>query len=138
MIYTIDGAKGTGKTKKIIDQANDCLEKVKGHIVFLSTTSRYRMEIRPQIKFIDMSEEKIATKECLVGFVKGLLGANYDIEYIFIDGMYKMMGVALDSPEVAEFMATLEIISQKTKVNFVLTISCDRSEMPQFLTKYIK
>ena len=74
----------------------------------------------------------------MIGFVKGLLSANYDIEYIFIDGMYKMMGVKLDSPEVAEFMATLEIISENTKVNFVLTISCDRSEMPQFLTKYIK
>lgn len=138
MIYTIDGAKGTGKTKKIIDQANDALAKVKGHIVFLSTNSRYSMEIKPQIKFIDVSDEKIGTKECLIGFVKGLLCANYDIEYIFIDGMYKMMGVKLDSPEVAEFMATLEIVSEKTKVNFVLTISCDRSEMPQFLTKYLK
>ncbi len=138
MIYTIDGAKGTGKTKRIIDRANESLTKVKGDVVFLSTTSRYRMEIKSQIKFIDVTAEKISCKECLIGFVKGMLCGNYDIEYIFIDGMYKMMGVALDSPEVAEFMATLDIISESRNINFVLTVSCDHSEMPQFLLKYIK
>ena len=107
-------------------------------VVFLSTTSRYRMEIKPQIKFIDVTAEKISSKECLIGFIKGMLCGNYDIEYIFIDGMYKMMGVALDSPEVAELMATLDIISESRNINFVLTVSCDRSEMPQFLLKYIK
>ena len=36
MIKLITGAKGTGKTKIIIDMANDNVETAKGDIVFLT------------------------------------------------------------------------------------------------------
>ena len=97
MIKIIEGAKGTGKTKKIIETANYGLGERKGDTVFLSTTTRYRTEIKPQIKFIDAKGEGIVGKEMLFGFIKGMLAANYDIEYIFIDGVYKIMGVEIDS-----------------------------------------
>lgn len=135
MITIIDGAKGSGKTKRILDKANGVLLETKGDAVFLATTTRYRMEIKPQIRFIDTVNEGINTKDALIGFLKGLLCGNYDIEYIFIDGFYKMMGVALDSPEVAEFFLALENLSKH--VNFVLTVSCDREAMPAFISKYI-
>ena len=51
MITIIDGAKGSGKTKRIINAASDALAVSKGDIVFLATTTRYRTEIKPQIKF---------------------------------------------------------------------------------------
>ena len=41
MIKIIEGAKGTGKTKKIIETANYGLGERKGDTVFLSTTTRY-------------------------------------------------------------------------------------------------
>lgn len=135
MITIIDGAKGSGKTKRILDKANGVLKDTKGDVVFLATTTRYRMEIKPQIRFIDTVAEGIGTKDSLVGFLKGLLCGNYDIEYVFIDGFYKMMGKTLDSPEVAEFFLTLENLA--SHVNFVLTVSCSREEMPAFISKYI-
>ena len=136
MIKLIYGSKGSGKTKKILDMANDALASTKGDVVFLATTTRYRMEIKPQIRFIDTVEEGISTKDALIGFIKGLLCGNYDIEYVFIDGFYKMMGVELDSPEVAEFFMALAGLSQNT--NFVLTVSCDLDKMPACIAKYVK
>lgn len=65
-----------------------------------------------------------------------MLSANYDIEYIFIDGVYKMMGVSIDSPEMAELFMMLERISALSAVKFILTVSCSVEEMPEFIAKY--
>lgn len=135
MIKIIYGAKGSGKTKRILDSAEVALRTTKGDVVFLAATSRYRMEIKPQIRFIDTINEGIGSKDALIGFLKGLLCGNYDIEYIFIDGFYKMMGVDLFDPSVAEFFLALEQLSDN--VNFVLTVSCDKEEMPAFIAKYV-
>lgn len=135
MIKIIYGAKGSGKTKRILDSAEVALRTTKGDVVFLAATSRYRMEIKPQIRFIDTINEGIGSKDALIGFLKGLLCGNYDIEYIFIDGFYKMMGVDLSDPSVAEFFLALEQLSDN--VNFVLTVSCDKEEMPAFIAKYV-
>lgn len=134
MIKIIYGSKGSGKTKRILDSANIALSETKGDIVFLATTNRYRMEIKPQIRFIDMVEEGVCSKDGLLGFIKGLLCGNYDIQHVFIDGFYKMMGVSLDDPAVAEFFMTLENLS--ANVEFVLTVSCDKDEMPACIAKY--
>lgn len=135
MIQIIYGEKGSGKTKKILDCATQALADSKGDVVFLAATSRYRMEIKPQIRFIDAIEEGIGSKDGLIGFVKGLLCGNYDIEYVFIDGFYKMMNVSIDSAESSEFFLALERLA--TGVNFVLTVSCDLDKMPAFIKKYI-
>ena len=135
MIEIIYGAKGSGKTKKILDAANGAIDKTKGDIVFLAATTRYRMEVKPQIRFIDAIDEGIHTKDGLIGFVKGLLCGNYDIEYVFIDGFYKMMGTTIQDPEVAEFFLALESLA--SGVNFVLTVSCNIEDMPPFIAKYI-
>ncbi len=137
MIKIIEGAKGTGKTKKIIETANYGLGERKGDTVFLSTTTRYRTEIKPQIKFIDAKGEGIVGKEMLFGFIKGMLAANYDIEYIFIDGVYKIMGAEIDSAEMAELFMLLGKLEEGTGVNFVLTISCEREKLPSFIAKYL-
>jgi len=135
MIKIIYGEKGSGKTKRILDCATQALADSKGDVVFVAATSRYRMEIKPQIRFIDAIEEGIATKDGLIGFVKGLLCGNYDIEYVFIDGFYKMMNVAIDSPESCEFFLALDRLAQG--VNFVLTVSCDLDKMPAYIKKYV-
>ena len=137
MISIIVGAKGTGKTKQIIDRANATLEERKGDTVFLTTTTRYRMEINPRIKLIDVRDEGICNKDLLFGFIRGMLSANYDIEYVFIDGVYKMMNTTIDSAEMAELFLLLETLDNGSNVKFVLTISCDKENLPAFIAKHL-
>ena len=137
MISIIVGAKGTGKTKQIIDKANATLESRKGDTVFLTTTTRYRMEINPRIKLIDVRDEGINNKDMLFGFIRGMLSANYDIEYFFIDGVYKMMNTTIDSADMAELFLLLETLTNNSPVKFVLTISCDKENLPAFIAKYL-
>ncbi|HHU43221.1 MAG: ATP-binding protein [Bacillota bacterium] len=135
MIELIYGSKGTGKTKRIIDMAHQSLEKSDGFVVFLADTNRYVREIKYAIRFLNTKEIFIKGEENLVGFIKGLINSNYDIKEIFIDGVARMLGV--DIPEMGSFMNQLDQISEKYDIHFVLTISCDKENLPQFFSKYI-
>lgn len=137
MITIIYGAKGTGKTKRIIDLANENVYTQKGDVVFLAATSRYRMEITSKIRFVDVVDIGITSKDGLLGFIKGLVNGNYDIETIYIDGVYKMMRTTIDSEEMAEFMMAVDSLSAQG-IRFIMTVSCEKENLPEFIAKYIK
>lgn len=136
MIKIIYGSKGTGKTKQIIDMANAALEKTGGYVVFLADTNRYVREIKYAIRFLNTKEASINGEESLIGFIKGLISANYDIKEIYIDGAARMLGG--DIPSMDSFMSRLDAIAQQYGTEFILTVSCDREELPEFFEKYIK
>lgn len=135
MIKIIYGSKGTGKTKQIIDRANGGIEKHLGDIVFITDTTRYIHDIKYQIRFTNTKENKIASEDGLIGFILGMLEANYDIRFMYIDGAARMMGK--DIADLKSFFERLEEISNKTEVTFTLTVSADRAVLPEFITKYI-
>lgn len=131
MIQIIYGSKGSGKTKKIIDQANSSIAKELGDIVFISDTSRYIREIKYQIRFTNSKESNIKSEDGLIGFIQGMIEANYDIRLFFIDGIARMIGKEIN--DMASFFERLKAISQKTEATFVLTISADYDDLPDFL-----
>ncbi len=137
MIQIIAGEKGSGKTKKLINFVNDTAVSGKGIDVVLATTDRYRQEIKPEVRFIDVTEEGVNNLDRLIGFIKGLLCGNYDIEYVFIDGIHKMLATEIGSSSMADFFMALDSIGEKSMVKFVLTVSCAVDKLPEFVKKYL-
>ena len=137
MIQIIAGEKGSGKTKKLINFVNDTAVSGKGIDVVLATTDRYRQEIKPEVRFIDVTEEGVNNFDRLIGFIKGLLCGNYDIEYVFIDGVHKMLATEIGSSIMADFFMALDSIGDKSMVKFVLTVSCAVEKLPEFVKKYL-
>lgn len=135
MIKIVYGSKGSGKTKAIIDQANECINKELGDIVFIADTSRYIHEIKYQIRFTNSKESNILSEDGFIGFIQGMLEANYDIRFFFIDGASRMIGKPIQ--EMGSFFEKLEQISGKTEATFTLTISCSLEELPDFIKRYI-
>lgn len=136
MIELICGAKGSGKTKRIIDMANSNIDTAAGSIVFLSDTDRYMYDIRYQIRFVNTEKHKIFTEEALLGFIKGILASDHDIESFYIDGAHRIL--KKDVTEMKSFYDALGDIAKHTQTKFVVAVSKDASEMPEFLTEYIK
>ena len=134
MIKIIYGSKGSGKTKRIIEQANSSIAKELGDIVFISDTSRYIREIKYQIRFTNSKESNIKTEDGLIGFIQGMIEANYDIRLFFIDGAARMIGKSID--EMESFFDRLKAIAQKTEATFVLTVSADYGELPAFIREF--
>ena len=56
MIKVIYGAKGTGKTKQMIDAANEAVKTAKGHLVFITDTKRGMYDLEREVRFIDVTD----------------------------------------------------------------------------------
>ncbi len=139
MIKLITGAKGTGKTKIIIDMANDNVETAKGDIVFLTDTDRYMYSLRYQIRVINTDILKRAGQSNLderelIGFIKGVLAGNHDIESFYIDGAHRMLGRKVADME--DFFTDIYAVAKTTETRFILTVSENEENFPEFLKKY--
>ncbi len=139
MIKLITGAKGTGKTKIIIDMANDNVETAKGDIVFLTDTDRYMYSLRYQIRVINTdclkrAGQSVVDERELIGFIKGVLAGNHDIESFYIDGAHRMLGRKV--VEMEDFFTDLYAVAKNTDTRFVLTVSENEENFPDFIKKY--
>ena len=89
MIKVIYGAKGTGKTKQMIDAANAAVATAKGHLIFITDTKRGMYDLARDIRFIDVTDFDVAGEAALCGFIKGVIAGNHDNEYVYIDGVMR-------------------------------------------------
>ena len=135
MIQIIYGAKGTGKTKQLIDRANkDALES-HGEVVFLADTNRYMYDLRYVVRFVNVCEYEIQTEIGLLGFIRGILAGNKDVKSIYIDGAHRMTN--RDICDMTWFYNKLEELAQKNDMQFILSVSAPKEELPDFIQKYI-
>lgn len=134
MIQLIIGAKGSGKTKKLIDKANASLAEAKGNVVFISNKPKYSQEINIKIRFVTAEEFHLKCEAELIGFIHGLIAGNSDIEAIYIDGIARIVGKRAKESE--ELYKTLEAISAKRGIDFVITVSEEAEEIPEFMAIY--
>ena len=131
MISVIYGAKGTGKTKRIIDAANTAAEKASGKVIYIADNGQ-SLGISPSIKFINLNEYSVATEEQFIGFIKGMLATDFDIQSIFIDGLSRLIACPAD-----DLKPVFDAIEKAAgKIDFVVTVSADK--LPAYLKKYAK
>ena len=135
MISIICGPKGSGKTKRIIDAANEAVATAKGHLIFITDTKRYMYDLRREIRFIDVSDYAIAGVDALSGFIRGAIAGSYDNEYVFLDGVARIAGKPL--AEMAQLFYILEKVAELRSIKLYVTCSCAEEELPDFLKKYL-
>ncbi len=129
MISVIYGAKGTGKTKRIIDAANAAAESASGKVIYI-TDNGQSLGIAPNIRFINLNEYDVADEAQFIGFVKGMLATDFDIQHVFIDGLSRL--AKRPAEELKPVFEALEKAGDK--VAFVVTVSADK--IPAFLKNY--
>ncbi len=131
----IYGPKGTGKTKAILESANNTLETAKGHVIFVTDTTRYTYDLSNQIRYLDVSGFEIIGEDGFRGFLKGLVAANGDNEYIFIDGIARIANKPLGQLE--SIFNAMDKLEKDFGVKFVLTCSSAKEDLPEFIAKYV-
>ncbi|MBR2870226.1 MAG: hypothetical protein IKB98_02445 [Clostridia bacterium] len=129
------GPKGTGKTKAIIDCANKTLESAKGHVIFITDTKRYTHDINYNIRFIDVTDFDVKCSGGFRGFVKGIVAANGDNEYVYIDGIARITNKPLE--ELGNLFEAMGKLEEAYGVKFVVTCSAAKEDLPDFVLKYV-
>ena len=134
MIKTICGLKGSGKTKRIIMQANNDAAVATGNVVFITDTKRYMYDLVRKVRFVDVKDYGIASVEGLLSFVKGIVAGNSDTQYVFIDGAARITGTEPGAME--DFYKELEMMRGDFGLNFILTVSLAEEDLPEFIKKH--
>ena len=136
MIKLLVGKKGTGKTKVLLEKVNECAASANGNVVFISNdTGKNMYDIKSSVRMADTSEFDINTWDEFIGFIFGIVSGNFDITDIFVDGTLKI--VANDMGGFEKFLQELDKAGEKFNINFMLSISMDAADMPEYAKKYI-
>ncbi|MBS4539148.1 hypothetical protein GOQ27_11790 [Clostridium sp. D2Q-11] len=135
MVNFICGKKGSGKTKKLISMANDDINNVNGDIVFIESKKRHTLDLNHKIRYISAMDFNIRNIETFHGFLCGIIAEDYDIEKIYIDGLYKI--VELDFYLLEKLIDDLETIEKDYKMEFIISMECSEEEVPNKMKKYL-
>lgn len=136
MIEFVYGAKGSGKTKKMIDMANAEVGSAKGDILFINDRDKYRVTVDTKIRFINSEDFEIKGEEELYGFISGVIAGNYDVDVVYIDNLLRILDA--DGPEdISGILEKLDKIQKKQDIKFVLSLSCEESTVPDCVKNYL-
>ena len=134
MVEIIAGVKGKGKTKVLIEKVNDAVKVAKGDIVYIDKSNKHMYELSNRIRFIVSPEYGITNTDMFLGFLAGILSQNYDIETIYLESFLTIANVDVSNDaDVEATVAKIQEISEKYDVDFVISASRDKSDMPESL-----
>ena len=135
MLKLIIGAKGSGKTKTLIELVNNALKETNGSVVCIEKGDKLRFDISYECRLIDTKEFCVSNAEALYGFVAGILASNHDVSDLFIDSALKICEndqVAFDA-----FIAKVDDLVTKNNVNCVMTSSLPVENATEAEKKYL-
>ena len=128
MVKLLVGHKGSGKTKQMIDLANESIQNSKGSIIFINKNHRLMYDLKYRIRVICMEDfEHITNCDEYIGFLYGIISSDHDIETIFIDSILKHADFKIS--DLPEFIARLKDISKNYGMDFVVSVSAEKEEM---------
>lgn len=134
MIHVFCNKRGSGKTKALINLANEKALTSKGHIVYIDDDRRPLLELDRRIRFIATNEFYLKNQESFYGFLCGILSEDYDIDTVFIDGLFNIVEGNLH--DAAHLFCLLEKLMDSNNIDIYININGDK-EMPDFIKKYV-
>ena len=135
MVKLMVGRKGSGKTKTMVDMANDLVQTSDGSVVFINKDHRLMYDLKYRIRVISMEDYKFVNNiDEYIGFVYGIISSDHDLEAIFIDSILKYSNIAL--ADVGDFLKKLSDISKDHEVDFYVSLSADSEELGDAIKGY--
>lgn len=134
MVKLLIGEAGSGKTKAMIQMANDSVEEVKGEMVYIESTNKHMHQLHRDIRFISTQDFNLDSIKSVYGFLCGLVSENYDIQKIYIDGLDKI--VKDIDMEIVTFIEEIEKFSERYEVEIILSASIYDKEILKKTQKY--
>lgn len=132
MVQLILGKKGKGKTKIILDMVNKEVNDAKGNIVYLDKSMGHMYELNNKVRFINVLDYEIANADEFIGFIRGIVSQDHDLEQIYFDSFLKIAQLEA-SDRIEEVVAELDQISDKYGFKIVASVSLDEAELPEAL-----
>ena len=117
MIQIISGVKGKGKTKFLIQKANEAVKAANGSVVYLDKNNKHMYELSNRIRLINVGDFPIDTYDAFLGSFLTIASVSDDY--------------------VGYVLSKLSDISEKFHVDFTISVSIDADSIPEEFKKDI-
>ena len=128
MVTLIIGKKGSGKTKKLIQLANEAVAKSSGNVVVIDKGSKLTYDVTHKARLIDTDVYGVKGYDMLLGFISGICAGNYDVTDIFVDSTFKICPEAVNGLEA--FVVRLNALEAESEAKITLLVSSGDAELP--------
>ena len=135
MVSIIAGEKGKGKTKILLEKANEAVSKANGSVIYLDKSSKHMYELNNKIRLINVSEFPTMSADGFIVFISGLISSDHDIEAIFLDSFLKL--AVLEGADITSAIDRIETLGEKYGITFVISVSADASNLPENAKKNV-
>lgn len=135
MVQLIVGKKGKGKTKQLLDKVNGAIKTAEGNIVYLDKSTKHMFELNNKVRLIDVSAYPLRNSNEFIGFICGIISQDHDLQEMYLDSFLKI--AQLEGEDVTDTLEQLKKLSEVFKVNFVVSVSMDKEELPAALQEDI-
>ena len=130
MIEIICGEKGKGKTKELLGRVNNSIATVAGNVVYLDKSQKHMYELNNKARLINVADYPISNCDEFLGFICGIVSQDHDLEEMYLDSFLTIAFIESDE-DILKAIEKLDIISEKYKVRFIVSVSKDKSALPE-------
>lgn len=130
MIEIICGEKGKGKTKVLLDKVNSSVVTATGNVVYLDKSQKHMYELNNKVRLINVIDYPVTNCDEFLGFICGIVSQDHDLEEMYLDSFLTIASIDSDA-DIVKSMEKLDIISEKYKVRFILSVSKNKADLPE-------
>ena len=135
MIQIIAGEKGKGKTKILLDKVASEVKATNGNVAYLDKNTKHMYELSNKVRLINVRDYLVENYNEFLGFICGILSQDHDLEKVYLDSFLKIACVT--EGELKDLLDKLSKISQTFSVDFILSISTNKEQIPEEYKKDI-
>lgn len=130
MIEIICGEKGKGKTKELLGRVNSSITTVSGNVVYLDKSQKHMYELNNKVRLINVVDYPISNCDEFLGFICGIVSQDHDLEEMYLDSFLTIAFIE-SNEDILKAIEKLDVISEKYKVRFILSVSKDKNALPE-------
>ena len=130
MIEIICGEKGKGKTKVLLDKVNSSIATAAGNVVYLDKSQKHMYELNNKVRLINVVDYPVTNCDEFLGFICGIVSQDHDLEEMYLDSFLTIASIDSDA-DIVKSIEKLDIISEKCKVRFILSVSKNKEDLPE-------
>ena len=129
MIRFLAGEKGQGKTKQLIEMANNIAKTTDADLVFIEHGRHSIYDLHYKVRLVETGSYPLSNYREMVGFLCGVISQNNDIKEIFIDGLNKIIKT-INNEDLLKLLPKLEKLSAENDVEFIVSINYKVEDLP--------
>ena len=121
MVKLIIGARGSGKTKNLIEQVNAAASATKGSVICVEYGNTLNFDVTYKARLVDTTAFGISSADALYGFIAGIAASDHDITDIFVDATLKICNY--DMAGADSVVTRVKKLAETYGFNVVMTVS---------------